>query len=167
MTPKKLLEIRQSEIRQRLAQLAETDATPETETEIAGLSKEYQAAEVRMQAMIIADDAPAKVDTRDSKAELFTRASVGDLVYALVNGRSGADGAMQELQSEYGLGSNEIHVRQLSQQVETRAVTPGATNVGQDQQPIIPYVFPMACAAWLGSRYARRLSQLARQFFRF
>ena len=150
MTPKKLLEIRQSEIRQRLAQLAETDATPETETEISGLSKEYQAAEVRMQAMIIADDAPAKVETRDSKAELFTRASVGDLVYALVNGRSGADGAMQELQSEYGLGSNEIHVRQLSQQVETRAVSPAPGNVGQDQQPIIPYVFPMACAAWLG-----------------
>ena len=60
MTPKKLLEIRQSEIRQRLAQLAETDATPETETEIAGLSKEYQAAEVRMQAMIIADDVPGE-----------------------------------------------------------------------------------------------------------
>ena len=57
---------------------------------------------------------------------------------------------MSELQKEYGLGNNEIHVRQLSQQVETRAVTPAPANVGTDQQPIIPYVFPMACAAWLG-----------------
>ena len=34
--------------------------------------------------------------------------------------------------------------------LETRAVTPGAGNVGQNQQPIIPYVFPMSAAAFLG-----------------
>ena len=34
--------------------------------------------------------------------------------------------------------------------IEERAVTPGATNVGQNQQPIIPYVFPQSAAAFLG-----------------
>ena len=77
---------------------------------------------------------------------------MGALVHALLNGRSGVDGAMAELQTEYGLAANELHVRQLSEWggVETRAVTPGATNVGQDQQPIIPYVFPDSVAAFLG-----------------
>ena len=42
-------------------------------------------------------------------------------------GRSGADGAWEE-----------------------RAVTPGATNVGQNQQSIVPYVFPQSAAAFLG-----------------
>ena len=81
------------------------------------------------------------------RAELYAKASVGDLVYALVNGKSGVKGAMAELQAEHGLGDNEIHIRQLSP--ETYAVTPAATNVGQEQQPIIPYVFPQSVGAFL------------------
>ena len=29
-------------------------------------------------------------------------------------------------------------------------MTPGAANVGQIEQPVIPYVFPMSAAAFLG-----------------
>ena len=77
---------------------------------------------------------------------------MGELVHNLMNGRSGTDGAMLELQQEYHLAANEFHVRQLADWggVETRAVTPGATNVGQEQQPIIPYVFPESVGAFMG-----------------
>ena len=150
MNARKLLELRQSEIRSRLTTLAETDSTPETETEIGALGTEYRQGEGKLQAMIISTDAPELVETRDSRQELFDRASVGDLVHSLLNGRSGIAGAMSELQSEYGLAANEIHVRQLRQDTEQRAVTPGAANVGQSQQEIIGYVFPDSVAAFLG-----------------
>ena len=98
-------------------------------------------------------DAPVETSSTtkegQERAELYQKASVGDLVYNLVNGRSGVQGgAMGELQKEYGLADNEIHVRQLTP--ESYAVTPGATDVGQNQQEIIPYVFPQSCAAFLG-----------------
>ena len=34
--------------------------------------------------------------------------------------------------------------------LETRAVTPGAANVGQTEMPVVPYVFPQSAAAFLG-----------------
>ena len=149
MNARKLLELRQSEIRGRLTTLAETDSTPETETEIASLSTEYRQGEGKLQAMIISSDAPELVETRDSRQDLFDRASVGDLVFGLLNGRS-TTGAMLELQTEYGLSDNELHIRQLRQDVETRAVTPAPGNVGQNAQPIIPYVFPDSMASFIG-----------------
>ena len=53
---------------------------------------------------------------------------------------------MREIQQALGLKSNDIPLHLL----ETRAVTPGATNVGQNQAAIIPYVFPDSVAAFLG-----------------
>ena len=153
MTPKQTLELRQGEIRRRLAELGIADGTDETRSEIETLGVEYRTNDGKITALVIAADTPVETRTADhQRHELHQRASVGALVHALLNGRSGVDGAMAELQTEYGLAANELHVRQLSEWggVETRAVTPGATNVGQDQQPIIPYVFPDSVAAFLG-----------------
>ena len=55
-------------------------------------------------------------------------------------------GPMAELQAHFGLNANMIPVAML----ETRAVTPAPANVGQNQQPVIPYVFPDSVAAFLG-----------------
>ena len=38
--------------------------------------------------------------------------------------------------------------------LRTRAVTPAPTNVGTNQQPIIPMVFPDSVAAFLGVDHA-------------
>ena len=152
MTDKQRLELRQSVIRGRLAELGTAEATDEGKAEIDTLALEYASNESRVRAFMVADDSPVETTTTrkegQERAELYQAASVGDLVYALVNGRSGVDGAMRELQKEYKLADNEIHIRQLTP--ETYSVTPGATNVGQDQQPIVPYVFPQSCAAFLG-----------------
>ena len=59
---------------------------------------------------------------------------------------------MAELQQHFGLKGNQVPLSLLSgyQGAEERAVTPGATNVGQTQQPIVPYIFPQSSAAFLG-----------------
>ena len=155
MTDKQRLELRNSEIRSRLATLGAEDATEDAKVEIGKLSEEYGSNETRIRAFMVANDVPVLTTTTitttnkegKERAELYAKASVGDLVYALVNGKSGVKGAMAELQAEHGLGDNEIHIRQLSP--ETYAVTPAATNVGQEQQPIIPYVFPQSVGAFL------------------
>ena len=154
MTDRQKLELRQSTIRSRLAELGTAEGTEDGKSEIDTLAVEYSANETRIRAFMIASDAPVETTTSTTKetkerAELYAKASVGDLVYSLVNGRSGVQGgAMGELQKEHGLGDNEIHIRQLSP--ETYAVTPAPGNTGEVQQPIIPYVFPQSCAAFLG-----------------
>ena len=150
MNDKQKLELRQSGIRGRLSELGTAEGTDEAKAEIDTLAVEYSSNEARLRAFMVAGDAPVETSTKEGqeRAELYQKASVGDLVYNLVNGRSGVQGgAMGELQKEYGLADNEIHVRQLTP--ESYAVTPGATEVGQNQQEIIPYVFPQSCAAFL------------------
>ena len=150
MTDRQKLELRQSQIRSRLADLGREEATADGKKEIDGLSVEYSSNEARVRALMVSEDAPV-VTVKESaeREELYAKASVGDLVYALVNGRSGvADGAMAELQKERGLGANEISIRQLAP--EKYAVTPAPSDTGQKQEEIIPYVFPQACAAFLG-----------------
>ena len=149
MTDRQKLELRQSVIRGRLAELGAAEGT----AEIDAMAVEYASNEARIRAFMVAGDEPVETTTtlKESKerAEMYAKASVGDLVYALVNGRSGVQGgAMAELQQEHGLADNEIHIRQLSP--ETYAVTPAPGDTGEVQQPIIPYVFPQACAAFLG-----------------
>ena len=152
MTDRQKLELRQSVIRSRLAELGAAGGTPEGQAEIDTMAVEYGSNEARIRAFMVADDAPVETTTatKESKerAELYTKAKVGDLVHALVNGKSSVKGAMAELQAEHGLADNEIHIRQLVP--ETYAVTPAPGNTGEVQQPIIPYVFPQSCAAFLG-----------------
>ena len=152
MTDRQKLELRQSVIRSRLAELGTAEGTEDGQAEIDTLAVEYGSNEARMRAFMIAGDEPVETTTTKEtkeRAELYAKASVGDLVYSLVNGRSGVQGgAMAELQKEHGLADNEIHVRQLTP--ETYAVTPAPTNTQETQQPTIPYVFPQSCAAFLG-----------------
>ena len=154
MTDKQRLELRQSVIRSRLAELGTAEGTDAGKAEIDTLAVEYGSNEARIRAFMVAGDEPVETTTttrKESKerAELYAKASVGDLVYALVNGRSGVQGgAMAELQKEYGLGDNEIHIRQLTP--ETYAVTPAPGNTQETQQPTIPYVFPQSVSAFLG-----------------
>ena len=77
--------------------------------------------------------------------QMIDGANVGEMFDAVVN-RGVQVGQIAELQSHLGLNANQIPLALL----ETRAVTPAPTNVGQDQQSIIPYVFPASSAAFLG-----------------
>ena len=141
-------------IRGRLSELGTAEGTDEGKAEIDTLAVEYSSNEARMRAFMVANDEPVETSTKEGqeRAELYQKASVGDLVYNLVAGRSGVQGgAMGELQKEYGLADNEIHVRQLTP--ESYAVTPGATEVGQNQQEIDTLRFPAVVRGLPGHQY--------------
>ena len=152
MNDRQKLDLRQSTIRSRLAELGTAEGTEDGKAEIDTLAVEYGSNEARIRAFMVAGDEPVETTTTNKegkeRAELYASASVGDLVYALVNGRSGVDGAMRELQAEHGLASNEIHIRQLAP--ESYAVTPAPTNTGETMDTIIPYVFPTSISTFLG-----------------
>ena len=73
------------------------------------------------------------------------RCNLGRIFEATLEHRN-VDGAENELQRHYGLAGNQVPLDLL----EPRAVTPAPADVGQNQATIIPGVFPMACAAFLG-----------------
>ena len=154
MTDKQKMELRQSVIRSRLAEIAGVESTDEIRQEIDTLGREFSGNERSIQAYMIAESAepPEVRSTEDrQRRELEKQANVGQLVFDLLNGRSGTDGQMAEYQKEHGLASNEISVRMLrDDEIETRAVTPAPGNVGQTQNPIIDYVFPQSAAAFMG-----------------
>ena len=144
------LELREREIRDELAALLESDPDSEKigllEREIRSVNRQIAAHKA-----ITPDPQPVIVDETHEDVELRNlerRASVGDLFDSIMGGHQ-LDGAMAELQKERGLRSNEFSARQLLQ-LERRAATPAPADVGQAQQPIIPYVFPASVGAFLG-----------------
>ena len=76
---------------------------------------------------------------------MLDRANMGEAFAAILERRS-MDGVLRELQEHFDLAPNQVPLAML----ETRAVTPAPADVGQNQQPIIPYVFPRSVAAFLG-----------------
>lgn len=162
MTPLKQLETRASEIRIRLSELGDTpDLTDETRSEIDNLRREYQDNERKQTALRIAgDNPPTPLETRSSEGREFRTAvqaaNLGE-IFAHVAGVGNVTGATAELQQHYGLETRMIPAAMLIQDwaqvdkdLETRAVTPAPSNVGQNQGEIWSYVFPTAAAAFLG-----------------
>ena len=153
MTTAQKLAIRASEIRGRLAELAGVDELDdETRSELEKLRTEYSDVETRAQAAIIAEDVTIETRHReDADPEgremrtLISRCNVGKIFDALVEHR-GTDGAERELQDFHSLGENQIPLALL----ETRAVSPAPGQVAQNQSEIVPYVFPMGVASFLG-----------------
>ncbi|MCY4385403.1 MAG: phage major capsid protein [Nitrospinae bacterium] len=151
MTAGQKLALRASEIRSRLAELADLDEqTDETRSEISTLRNEYKDVETRAQAAMIAEDEPVVTRHRnDAEGRemrgLIERCNVGEIFAATLENRSMTEGPEHELQKHHGLNSNQIPLALL----ETRAVTPAPSDVAQTQSEIVPYVFPQACAAFL------------------
>ena len=150
MTNLQKVALRQSEIRTRLHELGGVeDVTDEIRSEIGTLTTEMKDLETRSQALIAAGEQPEEEPAGEQRDEqlqdLIERADMGSIFMATLEHRS-TDGATRELQDEYSLGANQIPLGML----ETRAVTPAPADVGQNQAEIIPGVFPMSCAAFLG-----------------
>ena len=159
MTALQRLQIRASEIRARLASIGSMpDMTDETRSELSALSLEYTDNESKQTALTIAGDSPpTPTDTGTSEGrafrELLTRSNVGEIYDSAINHRA-VDGATAEIQTHYGLESNQVPlalmVRSWDEDLETRAVTPAPGQVGQNQSSIIPYVFPDSAATFCG-----------------
>ena len=161
MTNSQKLTIRASEIRSRLNEIAgmsDDTLTDEIRAESDKLTTEYRDTETKLRAAIAAEPDP---ETRPDDAEdrelraLVDRADVGAVFVAALN-HGATEGATRELQDHCGIGANQIPLAMLraageAGAVEHRAVTPAPADVGQTPQPIVPYVFPQACAAFLGA----------------
>ena len=161
MTPLQTAEVRAGEIRVKLAELsALTEYTDEQRGEMDTLRNEYTDTERRIASLRIAGDTPAPIESRTAEGneyrEMLSRANVGTMLDRII-GHQAMEGVEAELQAHHGLAGNQLPLDLLrgnqrggGGRIEERAVTPGATNVGQNQQPIIPYVFAQSSAAFLG-----------------
>ena len=144
------LELREREIREALAALgAEED--PDS-AKVSALTGEIRQVNTKLLALRASNPEPetrrldpTKPEGREMQ-ELESRASIGDVFSSVLSGHQ-ITGAMAELQQARGLRSNEVSIYQL--QGEQRVATQAPTNVGANQQPIIPYVFPGSSAAYL------------------
>ena len=158
MTNAQRIALRLSEVRQRLNEIAglEGDAlTDEVRAEAETLQTEYRDLETRHRAAIVAAGEEEQrtrdlFDDPESRelARLESRASLGGIFSAAIEHRQ-TDGETAELQQHLNLGANQIPLALLREPVETRAVTPAPTDVGQTQSTIIPGVFPRAAASWM------------------
>ena len=156
------LQIRQSEIRERLNELLAVE-TPDDEqlTELRSLTSDAQNLEVTLRAAMVAEPEPVDqvVETPDEKEEVELRSkfSIGRVLSALLAGRA-VDGAEAELQAERGIGVTQIPIDVFERRsqpenvaLETRTVTPvPSSGIGITLRPIVPAVFERSIAGFLG-----------------
>ena len=143
------LAIELSETRQAVnAFLDKDDLTDEQRAELDTKTARLRTIEPEIRAALTAEgvhefqtDSPEARELR----HLADRANLGSIFDAVLEHRA-TSGAEQEIQTHYGLNSNQVPLAML----ETRAVTPAPSDVGQNQSTIIPGVFPDSCAAFLG-----------------
>ena len=158
MTRKQKLQLEQSEKRQRINELLDNEDRSADETgELETLTGRMQAIEPELRAAIVAEGTAETRDRLDFGEDaagrelraLVADASAGAIFTATLEHRA-TDGRTAELQQHFGLAPNQVPLAMLRNGVETRAVTPAPGDVGTNQQPIIPAVFPQSCAAFLG-----------------
>ena len=104
---------------------------------------DLKALEAEYRTAIEADGA-ASPETREW-ADLNGKFDLGEMFTNVMEHRASA-GAIAEVQSERGLGGNDIPTEML---MEKRAVTPAPGDVGQSQSEITGFVFPQSVAAFL------------------
>ena len=155
MTPLQTAQLRAGEIRIRLSELAaETELTDETRSELDALRKEYGDVERQAAALLISDPAPTPIVAKTGEGTeyraMVARANMGTIFDDLLSHRA-TSGVEAELQKHLGLAGNQIPLDMLRSHImEERAVTPAPGQTDQNLHPIIPYVFPMGAAAFLG-----------------
>ena len=161
MTEAQRLQVRGSEIRQRLNEIAgmEGDAlTDEIRAESDRLGTEYRDTETRLRAALTAESDP--VETRETapdaehreRIELRGRATLGGFILARMQGRL-PSGELAEYAQACGAGDGiPLDLFEADRPVEMRADTTTAApaTVGVNLRPIAPYVFDRSIAGRLG-----------------
>lgn len=154
MTPRQKLEIRASEIRTKLSELAGLDElSDEQRGEIGTLRTEYQDVETRIQAITVAEDEPTRtpVDTGDGEGrelrELRERVEFGAYVGAALETR-GVNGAAAEYNEHLGLGADRVPMEFIAPPLEQRAAVDG--DAARTQSSWIDRLFADTAAMALG-----------------
>lgn len=153
MTPKQRIELKLSENRQSINELLEKgDLTAEDRAKLDELTKENKGLETEYRATVVSErdwqtSAAREFDDPENREyrALVDGASLGIMFDSIMEDRA-MDGREKELQDHFKLSGNQVPLAML----ETRAITPAPANVGQNQQPIIPAIFPQSAAAFMG-----------------
>ena len=160
MTPLMELEVRASDIRKRLVVIGGMptgDVTEDVEVELRELRGELTANESQQTAIKVSSTPDTPLETRTSEGrgfrELINRANVGEIFHVALHGGS-TTGATAEMQKHFNLEVRSVPLAMLitnlpdDVDLETRA-TAAPSDVGRNQQSIIPYVFPTSVSAFL------------------
>ena len=157
MTPAQKIQLRLSEVRQRLNEVAQLDGdafTAEIRAEAENLQSEYSDLEVRHRSAILAEP---ESETREvaldaelrERIELRSRASLTSFLRAALAGRM-VQGAEAELQQAAGVNGIPLELWDVPRPVEARAVTEAPGTVGVNLDRIRPAVFANSIAPRLG-----------------
>ena len=145
MTDVQRLQLRASELRQRLNELGGHDQlTDDDQAEVDRLTAEYRTNEARQRALTVAGDDPA-----DPPADHPVRAVEARAYLQAVAAGRVLDGAERELNDELELGDDWLPLDAL----EERAVTPAPTDVPRTSGSIAARVFASTAAARLGIQF--------------
>ena len=163
MTPAQRLELRRSEVRQRLGELSALDGdtfTDDARSETDRLTGEYADLERRHRAAVISGDVsaaegePGGPPADTDRLELRSRASLGRYLLSALRGQS-LTGAEAELAAETGVDGIPLELWDTAAETratETRADaatgTPSTTGVNLD--PLRPLIYARAVAPRLG-----------------
>lgn len=163
MTKAQRLELRASEIREKLNDLSGHESlTDEQRGEVDSLSTEYRDVESRRRAAIVAEDAEAAeaAETRETadaetreRLELRGKARVGDFVKAALTGRPvrSASGEYADAVGCAGYLPLDLLESPETRETETRAITPGpSSETVSSTRPTVPFAFERTDAAALG-----------------
>ena len=170
MTTSQKIELRRSEIRERLATLAATDEpTDEQLAEVRTMEAEYSSTETRLRAALISEESEEReaaatfgdmdAETRE-RVELRSTASLGTYLAAAIKGRA-VQGAEAELMEAAGIGDGiplELWDTAQPEQREERAVTGTPGTVGVNLDTIRPAIFAPSIAPRLGIEMPRVMS---------
>ncbi|MDD9984849.1 MAG: phage major capsid protein [Spirochaetaceae bacterium] len=165
MTTTQRLQLRLSEIRQKLNELsAKDELTDGEQDEMRSLTAEYPKLEERHRAALVAEDADeqrAAEDTGDQmdteqreRIDLRSKAQLTGYLERFLRGKR-TDGAEAELQAAAGVSDAGIPIELWDvpteqRNVEERAITPAPGTVGVNLDPIRPAVFANSIAPRLG-----------------
>lgn len=159
MLTSKKLELRRSEIRQNLAELANIETPSEDEVrKMSDLDVEYRAKEAQYRAALVSEDeerreAGAELETRSGTewAEMMAGFEMRQVALALDEGRS-IDGQTGEIVTELRSAGGYRGVPVPWQALEVRNTVSSGTPDPVSTRPIIDRLFPDSVAAKMGAQ---------------
>ena len=165
MTARQKIELRRSEIRQRLGEVADLDGEQRTEaveTEQRALLTELKETEPRLQAAIASDEADDRLRGEQTnvdgehreRLELRSRARLSNYLTARMRGQI-VGGAESELAQAAGVENIPLELWDVPRVGERRAVSDAPGTVGINLDPIRPAIFAPSIAPRLGIEMPR------------
>ena len=145
MSPRIRIEIRQSEIRARVVELAEVETLDEAQQkELGEINAEYRQNEEKLQAILATADEDQPPEERELRS-LERNFDVGELAHAVLENRA-IEGRERDAQQALSLEADMFPISLL----EERAIATVTGDVQTTQRDPIPQLFPAGVAAFLG-----------------